>query len=263
MIPAADIILWQSTHPWADMAQVEQDLVISRAMVEIFSQPVLQESLLFRGGTALHKLFIAPASRYSEDIDLAQVKSGPIGSILDGIRSIIDPWLGAPKRSAGPGVAHLVYRYNSELPPVHTMKLKIETNTREHFSVMETMSCSFSVNTRWFSGTAGLRTYRLEELLGTKMRALYQRRKGRDLFDLWEGLTRGSAEAQSIVRCFKAYMKHEGLVISRREYEQNLADKLKHKGFNEELRPLLRSGVEYDVQLAATLVQKELISRLD
>ena len=35
----------------------------------------------------------------------------------------------------------------------------------------------------WFSGRCELTTYALEELLGTKLRALYQRAKGRDLFD--------------------------------------------------------------------------------
>lgn len=42
----------------------------------------------------------------------------------------------------------------------------------------------------WFHGEALLLTYCAEELLGTKMRALYQRKKGRDLFDLSESLTR-------------------------------------------------------------------------
>ena len=263
MIPAADIISWQSDHPWADMAQVEQDLVISRALVVLFSEPSLREALLFRGGTALHKVFMPPANRYSEDIDLVQGKSGPIGPILDAIRSVIDPWLGEPKRTNGPGVMHLVYGYQTELPPVRKMKLKIEINTREHFVVLKKVSRPFSVNTRWFSGASNLQTYQLEELLGTKMRALYQRRKGRDLFDLWEGLTRGGASAEEIVRCFVAYLKHGALAVSRRQFEQNLGDKLKDGRFGDDLNPLLRSGVEYDVAAAAELIQTELLSRLD
>jgi predicted nucleotidyltransferase component of viral defense system len=47
----------------------------------------------------------------------------------------------------------------------------------------------FSVENQWFSGDCEITTYYLEELLGTKLRALYQRRKGRDLFDLWKALT--------------------------------------------------------------------------
>jgi len=58
--------------------QVEQDLVICRALVEIFSDDWLASSLAFRGGTALHKLYLNPQPRYSEDIDLVQVRAKPI-----------------------------------------------------------------------------------------------------------------------------------------------------------------------------------------
>ena len=37
----------------------------------------------------------------------------------------------------------------------------------------------------WFTGATDIITYELDELMATKLRALYQRRKGRDLFDIW------------------------------------------------------------------------------
>jgi hypothetical protein len=80
MIPRAAITAWRPSAPWSTDAQVEQDLVLSRAIVEIFSDPTLASALVFRGGTALHKLFLAPAQRYSEDIDLVQAAPGPIGA---------------------------------------------------------------------------------------------------------------------------------------------------------------------------------------
>lgn len=86
MIPKAYIDAWGSTAPWQQDSQVEQDLVISRALVEIFSHELLCRNLAFRGGTALHKLFLHPQARYSEDIDLVQLKGGPIKPILEAIR---------------------------------------------------------------------------------------------------------------------------------------------------------------------------------
>lgn len=85
MIPKPYIAAWQSYVPWKEFAQVEQDLIISRTLVEIFSDNFLREHLAFRGGTALHKLYLNPAPRYSEDIDLVQIKAGPINlsSILN------------------------------------------------------------------------------------------------------------------------------------------------------------------------------------
>jgi len=65
MIPQAFIYEWRQTAPWKTNDQVEQDLVICRALVELFSDDFLSSNLALRGGTALHKLFISPQNRYS------------------------------------------------------------------------------------------------------------------------------------------------------------------------------------------------------
>ena len=105
MIPRAHITAWRAKAPWPDDAQVEQDLVLSRALVEIFDNPLLREALVFRGGTALHKLFLEQPQRYSEDIDLVQRDAGPIGPLIDEIRDALDPWFGQPKWKAGKGAS--------------------------------------------------------------------------------------------------------------------------------------------------------------
>ena len=65
MIPISDIRAWSNVVPWISNEQIEQDLIISRALVEIFSDEFLSENLVFRGGTALHKLYLNPQPRYS------------------------------------------------------------------------------------------------------------------------------------------------------------------------------------------------------
>ena len=65
MIPKAYIDEWSEYAPWQQNFQVEQDMVIERALIEIFSDPFLNKRLVFRGGTALYKLFLKPQSRYS------------------------------------------------------------------------------------------------------------------------------------------------------------------------------------------------------
>ena len=76
MIPRDHILEWRAQAPWPQDSQVEQDLVISRALVAIFSNDILHDALAFRGGTALYKLHL-PAARYSEDIDLVRTGTGP------------------------------------------------------------------------------------------------------------------------------------------------------------------------------------------
>lgn len=126
MIPAELIAEWRNHTRWALDEQVEQDLVLSRALVEIFSEPELAAALALRGGTALHKLHFTPARRYSNDIDLVQLRPEPIGPTFDRLRSKLDPWLGDPRRDLSQGV-RLIYRFNSEIPPVVGLKLKVET----------------------------------------------------------------------------------------------------------------------------------------
>ena len=111
MIPKAFINEWREHAPWRIDAQVEQDLVISRALVDMYSVPELRERLAFRGGTALYKLHLLPPARYSEDIDLVQVEAKPIGETLDIVRGVLDPWLGTPQRKFKEGRVNLVYRF--------------------------------------------------------------------------------------------------------------------------------------------------------
>lgn len=242
MIPQAFITEWRTSAPWLSEAQVEQDLILSRAIVEIFSEPLLAESLAFRGGTALHKLFIQPAARYSEDIDLVQIKEEPIGPILETLRNRLNPWLGKPKWKLNKGRATLIYRFESESYPITSMRLKIEINTREHFAVLGLMQKSFEVKSLWFSNQANTTT--LEELLSTKLRALYQRKKGRDLFDLITALKQfPTLDTNKVINCFEHYMNFEKTKISRAEFEINLTEKLNDIAFIEDILPLL-SGTE-------------------
>jgi predicted nucleotidyltransferase component of viral defense system len=178
--------------------------------VELFSQPAVASALAFRGGTVLYKLHFRPAARYSEDIDLVQTSAMPIGPVLDAIHGALDHWLGKPQWKQTDGRVTLGYRFDSEDLPPTRLKLKIEINSREHFTVFGVRPQRFEVSSRWFSGSAELPTYELDELLGTKLRALYQRKKGRDLFDLAHALQRGGVSADRLVEAFERYMDEEG-----------------------------------------------------
>ncbi len=262
MIPNAYLIEWRNHVPWKTMDMVEQDLLISRAIVDIFSHAELETKLAFRGGTALHKLFLGAPRRYSEDIDLVQVSAGPIGPIFDALREVLGPWLGKPSRDMGPGVAALTYRVPAESDPERNLRLKVEINTREHFAVQGFQNLPYSVSCRWHEAECEVTTYSRAEIMGTKMRALYQRRKGRDLFDLWLGLAEGLGEPASIVDIFRQYMKHEEHSVSQTEYQANLDAKLANPSFVGDVQPLVSADLDYNIETAAQLVREELIEKL-
>lgn len=259
MISAAYINEWKQNAPWPKNNQVEQDLIISRALVEIFSDPLLAENLAFRGGTALFKLHLSPV-RYSEDIDLVQVHPGSIGPVMDALQGKLNVWLGKPRRKQSEGRVTLTYRMVSEegIP----LRLKIEINSREHMSVLGLVRRRFDVQSRWFSGNAAILTYQLDELLGTKVRALYQRSKGRDLYDLWTAFANTTVQPERVARCFLQYMAHEGHKVSRAEFEQNLLRKLEDAGFIEDIGPLLIGGSRFDFREAAELLMNQLLPLL-
>jgi len=145
--------------------------------------------------------------------------------------------------------------------PPKAMRLKLEINSREHFTEHGHVSRRFEVRSRWWSGSADITTFSLEELLGTKLRALYQRKKGRDLFDLWYAIEKG-ADPAGIVACFTRYMRESAVDVSRAEFEQNLAAKLEDEIFAADMAPLLRQGIAWDVAQAGQVVMSQLLARL-
>jgi predicted nucleotidyltransferase component of viral defense system len=262
LIPRAYITAWRGRAPWPLDDQVEQDLVLSRALAETFSRPVLQESLAFRGGTALHKLFFDSPGRYSEDLDLVQVTPGPIKPLVLGVQEALDPWLGPPRTEQAADSVKLVYRFETTVLPARSARVKIEVNTREHFAVDGFRLVPFSVGSRWYATAADVKTFTLEELMATKLRALYQRRKGRDLYDLWLALETLSPDEERVIACLLAYFRHGGLSVSRAEYEANMARKLAVPDFRNDVTQLLRIGAAFDVEQAYAVIHERLLARL-
>lgn len=263
MIPQAYITEWSNQVPWRTNEQVEQDLVICRALVEIFSDPFLSERLAFRGGTALHKLYLQPQPRYSEDIDLVQITEEPFGPVIDKLRERL-AFLGDPVRKQKEHNNTLVFRFESEFPPVQKLRLKVETNCREHFTVLGLKKIPFKVESSWFNGSCVITTYQLEELLGTKLRALYQRRKGRDLFDLNKAFTSvDNLNVDNLIKCYIEYMKFSvGQAPSQKQFADNMELKMQDSEFLGDITALLRVTESYDHSKAYELVRSKIIDNL-
>ncbi|MBN1925556.1 MAG: nucleotidyl transferase AbiEii/AbiGii toxin family protein [Prolixibacteraceae bacterium] len=259
MIPANEIKAWSNVVPWITDEQIEQDLVICRALVEIFSNEFLAENLVFRGGTALHKLYLQPQPRYSEDIDLVQKKAGPIKEIIVQLQKCM-LFLGEPTIKQKANNNTLVYRFNSESVTPVSLRLKIEINCREHFSVLGYTTKDFGVNTGWFKGSCNIQTYQLEEMIGTKVRALYQRRKGRDLYDLYKAMTLANLNIEQVITCYHEYMK---FVVdnppTQKQFLQNMELKMKDREFLDDTVSLLRVEEKYDYEKAYELIKTSLL----
>jgi predicted nucleotidyltransferase component of viral defense system len=261
MIPELAIIEWRDIVPWAEDAQVEQDLIICRALTAIYQDEFLSKRLAFRGGTALHKLYLSPQPRYSEDIDVVQVVSEPIKPTIDRLREVLS-FLGEPRVKQKRSNNTLIFRMDSSIPPVIPIKLKIEINCREHFHVYDFETKHFSISNQWFSGECDILTYPLDELVGTKVRALYERRKGRDLFDLYRALQDDRLNTDNVMNCFLKYMENEGKKPTHSLYISNMYDKLNNTEFLGDTNNLLRPGTVYNPAESYDVVKEKLIDKL-
>ena len=244
MIPSSFIQAWSAKTPWPDSRQVEQDLIISRALCDLFNASALKGKLAFRGGTAINKLSFKQPLRYSEDIDLVQTNAEPIGATVDAIRKALS-WLGKCSTEHAGHSMHLVYKFTPEADPQATLKLKVEINTREHGTLLGYKTYPFSMESDWFQGSTEIVSFHPEELFGTKLRALLQRRKNRDLFDLHQGLSQLDLKADKLIACFDHYLALEGKPISRAIAEQRMLEKLT-RSITEDIAPLLPAGIRFN-----------------
>jgi len=260
MIPEIFIENWRKIAPWQMIEQIEQDLIISRTLIHLYNDPHVKDALVFRGGTALNKLFINPPARYSEDIDFVQKNSDPIGQTIDAIRELLKSWLGEPKWKITQRNAKLIYKYESanKIPA----KLKIEINTTEHFQALPFKTVPFSMNSAWFKGAADIITYEIDELMATKLRALYQRRKGRDLFDIWYVVDHELINLNRVFDIFSKYCSYNNVAISGAEFMKNLELKKNHRDFHMDMSVLLPSKLHWDFETAYQFVVNKVVSKL-
>jgi predicted nucleotidyltransferase component of viral defense system len=276
-ITRQDILAHQAVVPWAAQYQIEQDLLLCRAMLSLFGDRFLRGQIAMRGGTLLHKVHLEPAARYSEDIDLVVVGDGPEEHIRRAIRRALMDVLGPPKTSVWNSlvlairnsvkpsrVLRLTYAVRSIIEPNRMLEIVVEANVTERKPHRPVVEIPFGFPFRGEEVRTQVKGFDIHEMLGTKMRALFQRRRGRDLFDLYWALTKAQppVDPVGIIDSFEHYLQKEGSTAGREEFISLLGEHLKDRGFCTDMEPLLRHGIDYDPHLAGDLVVSRLLNHL-
>ena len=234
MIPQADIAHWRTQVPWVSAENVEQDLILSRLIIEIAQHQLLGRKLVFRGGTCLHKLWLDRPWRYSEDLDYVRPSGGGIGDVLDAVREIAET-VGFDDVRTAVGMHHKA-RLRASFEGGGPFHIKVEINTFEGSPARPTVAKGFVVDSPWFRGSAEVPTFCAPELIATKVRALYQRRKGRDLFDLWLAVNHLGLDPVEIAACFDTYRPDDWTAALAMD---NLDQKLENSTFVSDLAPMV------------------------
>jgi len=249
MIPYNTITAWGATHPWITREQIEQDLLLSKAIIDIYSNEMLSEELVFRGGTALHKLVMPQPIRYSEDLDFVRTSAGGIGEILNTLRDIGSQSGFTVKTKMGQ-FPKLFWSCNAQTG--RNIKIKIEINTYERSPALPLAETTHSISTDWFSDAAAVKMFQNEEMAATKLRALYQRTKGRDLLDLWLMTNVVGINAELVCEAFSTY-RPDGFTANMAI--KNLENKLHDALFRSDIDNLISVGLsDYDMESAAAQI---------
>ena len=229
-----------------------------------------------RGGTLLHKVRLAPAARYSEDVDLVVVGERPESHVKKGLVRVLEDVLGKPKTFSWDQVflalrnrvqPSRILRLNYEIAPAAALAplaVKIEANVNERQPFLPLQKGRFEFDFRGEHQAVPIIGYDIAELLGTKMRALFQREKGRDLFDLYWALMHANPAVitANVIRAFEHYLKRENTVPRRGDFLQALEHRMANRGFRQDITSLLRKGITFNMDEAQMVVQQRLLNQL-
>lgn len=257
MIPEAFVTAWGVRAPWPSPGQVEQDLLLSRVLIETYHDEYLRGELVFRGGTCLHKLHLPVPRRYSEDLAFVRTTSSGIAPLTKSLTAL------------GERLGFEVSTRISQHPKIYlrttsadgsALRIKVEINTHERSPARPLIPLSHVVDSPWWSGRGDIITFTPAELVSTKIRALFQRKKGRDLFDLWLALTELNLDPDDILEAYPAYAP-PGLTSTRAIAD--LHTKLLDPDFRTDIAPLIGPWPsDYDIDTAGRMVIELLLSRL-
>jgi len=256
MIPKQAVASWRSVANWPQDHQVEQDLIISASLVDLFNHHFLKDKIAFRGGTALNKLILPKAIRYSEDIDLNRLDNSAAGPVIDAIKEALGHrFEDRPKIKQTNRSVKITYSFLAISG--ETRKLKVEMNVRETLPQKPLLKIPYKVESEYFSGETIITAFDKEEMIGSKIRALYQRNKGRDLFDLYE-LSKLNFNWDNIISSFKLL----NIGATHNDFEKNLNEKMNNPEFLEDIIPLLPNDIAYDPKIAYEWFLKIILPKL-
>ncbi len=283
MIQHTHLTAWQTHAPWPKRSQIEQDLRLSRGVAAIFADSVLSEHLAMRGGTVLHKAHLAPAARYSEDIDLVLVKAMDTETLDRHLRRVLAPVLGQPADSL---IADAWLAIRNVLRPSKILRtayrfvpvglrreetIKVEVNLNESASLYPLVSVELdTLDDDGEHIRAIVHSYDINEMLGTKTRALMQREQGRDLFDLFHAWQLSEAkttpypvDGAKAMEAFAWYLEKEGTHLGSDEANALLDARLRKAAFRRDMDTLLRPGLpKFDVDEGAAVVRDAFLRHL-
>jgi predicted nucleotidyltransferase component of viral defense system len=180
------------------------------------------DNLLFKGGTALSKLYFPETWRYSEDLDFG------VKGEYHGTKSELRDVLEDATRASGIDFEVTKHRELQEEPyPTHYVDIDIQYNAvlgHKNTTSLDVMIDEYvafaSVSHRHSYEDVPefeVIAYSLEEIFAEKLRALYQRSQARNYYDLYRMITEADIDDPVVLPAFSRKCEHDGLDIDLRD----------------------------------------------
>lgn len=247
---------WGDSIGIDNLALAEHDYRISYLLSDIYSNDFLTDRLLLKGGTAINKLHLKSLSRLSVDLDFNQI--GSKEEVLRSTRQIREALVQIAteqdqsyKITFDPRYEQTTIhiKYNSITGQQPVQPIKIEVSHIERFPILKTENKELMLYDSETSTSIG--TYRIEELLATKLRALYDRMKGRDLYDLASSFN--LVKDKTVLRkMFLYYFYRDRKVFNPKIF----FEKVSGSNYEDDVKGFIRSDVRFDLEGAKIEVVK-------
>lgn len=236
---------WADQGGIPDLTLAELDYRLVHALQAIYAHPFLRRCLCLKGGTALNKLYLPGQDRLSVDLDFNAV--GPRDRVL-AERTQVSQTVIQVLEEQDSGY-DLTYRWRYDqasvfarfmpLTGVAQQRLKVEISFIERFAILGRVERSLSVPSTDLS--LSVPTYHLEELTATKLRALYDRRKGRDIYDLFR-ISASDLNHDALRKMVLYYFYRANKVFQYPAFVGNVEAKMADRAFGDDLQGLIRRG---------------------
>jgi predicted nucleotidyltransferase component of viral defense system len=243
MIPRPALTAWRRISPWRDDLQVEQDLLLSRLAIDVANHPATSGMLVWRGGTCLHKLHLPTARRYSVDLDYVLLGGGDHGQIARVLAQVAAA-AGFDNVRTTVTSTRVNVQASADATAGGRLTVKVEVNCHDVPPLFDLIRLPLAVETRWWEGAADVRTFQPAELLGTKLRALAQRRKGRDLADLSLARRELAVVDEDLALAADHYLRHEDPPVTPGMLRAALAGHVRDPSFVNDLDDLVTTPLE-------------------
>ncbi len=250
---------WADERAIPDLTLAELDYRLTHALGAIYKDPFLASRLCLKGGTVLNKLCFPTLSRLSVDLDFNAV--GPKSQVLAERSQVISQLESLlVDQDSGYTVKH-DFRYEQTTIVAHytplsggpKQRLKLEISFIERVPILGQTERHLILPD---GSSVSIETYHLEELTATKLRALYGRRKGRDIYDLWR-IASLDLDERAVRKLTLYYFYHAKMLFHYPTFHANVEEKLRHRGFSDDVRGLIRVGQHFDwLEASRTVVER-------